>query len=245
MKQLINNSPGEVSPIRPPGRPLLRQSWGKLLFMHWPIAVERLRPLIPPPIQIDAFEGSAWIAIVPFTMWDTRPLFLPPVPGLRAIHELNVRTYVHVDGVPGVWFFSLDCNSAAAVLGARTLYYLPYHNAQIELRQDEESIDYSLVRTSRPDARFSASWSIGENLATSEPGSVEYFLTERYCLYSNHRGKLYRARIFHPPWPLRRAELKNFSATMVEALGLPSPQGKPLLHYAEKLDVDLWGLKRI
>src|SRR5262245_27025051 len=111
---------------RPAGRPLLRQSWGKLLFMHWRIDPQRLRGLIPAELEIDTFDGSAWMAIVPFTMWGTRASSLPPVPGLSEMHELNVRTYVHHHRIPGVWFFSLDCNSAAAVLGARKFYHLPY-----------------------------------------------------------------------------------------------------------------------
>ena len=128
-----------ISNTRPAGQPLMHQSWGKLLFIHWPIAETLLRPLVPAGLEIDTFKGTAWIAEVPFTMWDIRafPPYVPAVPGLRAMHELNVRTYVQRDGVPGVWFFSLDCNNTAAVLGARTFYYLPYYNAEIELEQQE------------------------------------------------------------------------------------------------------------
>ena len=230
---------------RPPGRPLMFQSWGKLLFMHWRIEPDRLRRLLPEQLEIDTFEGSAWIAIVPFTMWDTRASFLPPVPGLSAMHELNVRTYVHFDGVPGVWFFSLDCNSAAAVLGARTFYHLPYYNAEIELQQEKETIDYSLRRTNQPAADFHAVWHIGEKLPRTEPGSLEFFLTERYCLYSGHAGKLYRARINHEPWPLACANVTSFRSTMLEAQVLTTPNEAPLLHYAEALKVEIWPLKKL
>lgn len=223
----------------------MKQSWGKLLFMHWRLDAELLRPLLPPKLEIDTFDGSAWVAVVPFTMWDTRPSLLPPVPWLSAMHELNVRTYVHVDSVPGVWFFSLDCNSALAVQGARTFYHLPYYNAKIELAQSDEKIEYSLHRTEKPDADFHAVWKVGEPLPRSEPDSLEFFLTERYCLYSEHKGKLYRARIHHQPWPLQEARLESFESTMLEALGINTPDPEPLLHYAESLDVDLWSLRRV
>ena len=232
---------------RPDGQPLMHQSWGKLLFMHWRIAAAELRPLIPAELEIDTFDGSAWIAVVPFTMWDTRalPPYIPAVPGLSAMHELNVRTYVHRERVPGVWFFSLDCNSMAAVLGARTFFHLPYYNADIELKQQETRIDYSLLRCGEPAAEFHAVWTIGESLPASRPGSLEFFLTERYCLYSRHSSKLYRGRIHHHPWGLRKATLALCSSTMIESQGLATPAGDPLLHYAEELTVDIWALERL
>ena len=239
---------------QPEGHPIMHQSWGKLLFLHWRIDEKLLRPLIPAQLEIDTFNGSAWIAVVPFTMWDIRalPPFLPPVPGLSAAHELNVRTYVYLDNVPGVWFFSLDCNRAAAVLAARAFYHLPYYQAEIELKEDNTNrehsldrfIDYSLVRTDDPPAQFHASWKVSEKLPTSQPGSLEFFLTERYCLYSAHDGKLYRARIHHAPWPLQKAELLSLNSSMIESHSLPTPQGDALLHYCEELSVDLWPLKR-
>jgi uncharacterized protein YqjF (DUF2071 family) len=223
----------------------MHQKWGKLLFMHWSIDASLLRPLIPEALQIDEYDGKAWIAIVPFTMWDIRafPPYMPGVPGLSAMHELNVRTYVHFNGTPGVWFFSLDCNSATAVFGARHFYYLPYFNAELELEQTATRIDYSLKRTDKPKAAFKASWEIGEPLPTSEPESLPFFLTERYCLFSEHKGKIYRAQIHHQPWPLRSATVESWSSTVVEALGLPEPTTPPLLHYAEEIAVDIWPLK--
>ncbi|MDT5121791.1 MAG: uncharacterized protein QOC96_1273 [Acidobacteriota bacterium] len=229
---------------RPDGQPIMHQTWGKLLFMHWRIAEEMLRPLIPERLTIDTFDGSAWIAVTPFTMWDIRafPPYLPPVPGLDRMHELNVRTYVHLDGVPGVWFFSLDANSSIAVMTARAFFHLPYFNAEMSLEQDKETIVYSSLRTeeNEPSAEFAATWKTGETLPFSHPGSLEFFLTERYCLYSAHKQKLYRCRIFHPPWPLWKASLSSFASTMIESHGLPTPEGVPLLHYAEELSVDIW-----
>lgn len=231
----------------PRGLPLMRQNWGNLLFMHWPIDAALMRPLIPRRLAIDTFDGTAWIGVVPFTMWGVRPSFVPPLPFLSQSHELNVRTYVHLDGVPGVWFFSLDAALAPAVWAARRFFYLPYFKARMSLRQRAQTIDYHSHRThlDAPPADFHAAWTIGEPLTQSEPGSLAFFLTERYCLYAARREELYRCRIFHPAWPLSRAHVSSFRSTMVESLGLPTPAGEPLLHYAEALKVDVWPLDRV
>jgi len=231
----------------PEGQPLMHQTWGKLLFIHWPIEPHFLRPLIPVQLEIDIFHGSAWIAIAPFTMWDIRalPPLLPPVPGLSSAHELNVRTYVYLNNEPGVWFFSLDCNSAAAVMAARMFYHLPYYNADIELDEDGAGISYNLKRTDKPAARFTGSWNPGAHMSRSEPGSIEFFLTERYCLYAEHHDSIYQARIHHQPWPLQKAELTSLDSTMIEAAGLSVPKGDPLPHYCEKLDVNIWGIQKV
>ncbi|MEK6336931.1 MAG: DUF2071 domain-containing protein [Acidobacteriota bacterium] len=256
---------------RPTGLPLMYQNWGKLLFLHWRIDPELLRPLVPSQLTIDTFEGSAWIGEIPFTMWGIRASFLPPVPGTSAFHELNVRTYVHFQGVPGVWFFSLDAANSLAVWGARTFYHLPYFNAEMGLTQNGNTIEYSSRRTDEltygeffidetadipgvataerlrdhPRAELKSSWTIGEPLPQSSPGSIEFFLTERYCLYSLHRRQLYRSRIFHEPWPLRQAALNSRESTMIKAAGVAEPEEKPLAHYAEEIAVDIWPLKRV
>jgi len=254
---------------RPRGLPLMHQTWGKLLFMHWPVAAEVLRPLIPAPLSIDTFAGRPWIGVVPFTMWGIRASFLPPLPGTSSFHELNVRTYVHYEGVPGVWFFSLDAANSLAVWGARRFYHLPYFKARMSLRQEGNSIEYSSTRTAEDTyARFfsddadgfsaaldaaqfqdvspaglQTSWRIAAALPPAKPGSIEFFLTERYCLYAYHRGVVYRGRIFHEPWSLRVATVDSLQSTMIESLGITPPDGEPLLHYAESIGVDIWRLK--
>ena len=232
---------------RPNGQPLMHQKWGKLLFMHWRIEEAELRSLIPEQLEIDTFDGSAWIGIIPFTMWDIRafPPYLPAVPGLSSTHELNVRTYVHYNRVPGVWFFSLDCNSTAAVMAARAFYHLPYFNAHIDLEQHINTVDYALKRIDHPPAYFNGSWNIGETVPFSHPDSLEFFLTERYCLYAESDGEPYCARIFHPPWPLQKATINYYESTMIEALGLKSRVGEPVLNYCEEIDVDIWGIHRV
>jgi uncharacterized protein YqjF (DUF2071 family) len=167
------------------------------------------------------------------------------VPGLSSAHELNVRTYVHYDRVPGVWFFSLDCNSIPAVMAARALYHLPYLNANIDLEQHISTVDYALKRTDDPPAYFNGSWHIGETVPFAHPDSLEFFLTERYCLYAENDDELYRARIFHPPWPLHKATMNFYESTMIETLGLKPRVGEPVLNYCEEIDVDIWPIHRL
>ncbi|MBC8029896.1 MAG: DUF2071 domain-containing protein [Pyrinomonadaceae bacterium] len=242
----ITNSDRVATRQRPDVPPIMRQQWGKLLFIHWRIDARLLRSLIPSQLEIDTFEGSAWIGVIPFTMWGIRASFLPPIPGTSAFHELNVRTYVTYDGVPGVWFFSLDAANKLAVWGARKFYSLPYFNARISLQQVGNSITYlSTRRDSRgAPASFEATWTIGDRLPQSQPGSRDFFLTERYCLYSEHRGEVYRARIHHNPWPLQKAQLAWLDSSMIASHGLPTPEVDPQVRYCEHLSVDIWPLKK-
>jgi uncharacterized protein YqjF (DUF2071 family) len=178
-------------------------------------------------------------------MWGIRAALLPPIPGTSAFHELNVRTYVHLDGVPGVWFFSLDAASRLAVWGARKFYHLPYFNAEMSLLQSGNQIDYSSERHDKhgPPAALQTTWSIGNPLPTSLPDSLDFFLTERYCLYSENEGEIFRARIHHPTWPLQDATLSRLNSTMIESLGVATPPGDPHLRYAEQITVDIWPLR--
>ncbi|MDT7541841.1 MAG: uncharacterized protein QOE33_1745 [Acidobacteriota bacterium] len=233
---------------RPRGRaPIAQQTWGKLLFMHWKIDAQLLRPLIPTQLSIDTFEGDAWIAVVPFTMWNLRASFLPAIPGFSEMHELNVRTYVHYKGTPGVFFLSLDASSALAVLGARTFFLLPYFTAEMSLKQDGRQIVYHARRTHRdaPAANFDATWKIGDALEESQPGSLEFFLTERACFYTVSNASVYRCRIHHAPWKLHDATSSSYKSSMIESHGLPAPAGPPLLHYSEELTVDVWTLEKM
>ena len=233
---------------RPPGLPIVHQSWGDLLFMHWPVPAESLRPSIPEPLAIDTHDGLAWIGITPLTMWGVRPAFAPALPLLSESHELNVRTYVHLDGVPGVWFFSLDANNPIAVLGARLAFRLPYFGARMTLQRRDRSIYFASRRTHRraAPAGFEAAWAVGEEVGEARPGSLDFFLVERYCLYCAHKGRLYRVRIFHRPWSLRRADLLSCRSTMLESQGLPAPGDEPLLHQqGEPLRVRVWSRIRV
>ena len=233
---------------RPPGLPIMHQNWGKLLFMHWPVPADLLRPLIPEPLVVDTYDGLAWIGVTPFAMWGVRPAFTPPLPLLSESHELNVRTYVHLDGVPGIWFFSLDANNPVAALAARIAFHLPYFRARMSLERRDRTLRFASrrVQSRAAPAGFEAAWTVGETLPPCEPGSLDFFLIERYCLYSARKSRLYRVRIFHRPWPLHAARLSSFRSTMLEAQGLPSPGGEPLLHQqGEPLRVRIWPKMRL
>jgi uncharacterized protein YqjF (DUF2071 family) len=232
--------------LRPEGWPVMYQSWGSLLFMHWRVGVESLRPLIPEPIQIDTFDGSAWLAVTPFTLWGARPIFTPPFPWISTFHEINVRTYVFLNGVPGVWFFSLDANSTLPVLAARALFHLPYHDAEIGMNNNGDVVDFSMKRDdAKNPANFKARWSVNDPLSESAPGTLAFFLTERYCLYTKHSNELFRCRISHKPWLLLNAELEYYETDLFESNSIPVPEGDPIVHGAGPVDVEVWPLERL
>ena len=235
---------------RPPEAPLLRQEWSDLLFMHWPVPVALLQPHLPPRLRIDTYDGMAWLAVVPFRMSKVRTRLTPPVPGASEFLELNVRTYVHLDGVPGVWFFSLDATNALAVWLARTVFNLPYLRATMRMDSPGAQLrQFTAERTHSgvPAAHFRATWTIGVPLPPAEPGSLAFFLTERYCLYASNKAqtKLYRGRVAHEPWPLRSAQVLHYESTLVESLGLPTPTGSPLIHAGGPVSVELWPMQRV
>ena len=232
---------------RPQGPHIMNQSWGDLLFMHWEVPADLLRKHIPARLAVDTFEGRAWVGVTPFTLWDVRPVFTPPVPFLSEFDEINVRTYVHLDGVPGVWFFSLDANSMAAVLGARTFFRLPYFNARISREREGERTVYGSSRddSAGRQAEFEATWTTGADQPAAEPGTLDFFLVERYCLYTADDERLYRVQIHHRPWPLHDVRLRSYRSSMVEAAGLGKPAGEPLIHHGGPVDVEVWPLEEV
>ena len=222
--------------------------WHDLLFMHWPVPEEWLRPLIPSSLTLDTFDGTAWLAVVPFRMSGVRPRFLPQVPPLSNFPELNLRTYVSAGGRPGIWFFSLDAHNPVAVRLARATFKLPYFDAEMSCRTSGDTVSYESARTHRraPETRFAGRYRpTGEAIDTS-PGSLERFLTERYCLYSaDPQGRVRRGEIHHKLWPLQPAEAEIETLDMTRQIGLDLPDTGPLLHYAKRLDVVAWPPRRI
>ena len=227
---------------------VMQQIWHDLMFAHWPVAIDQLRPLIPPALQIDTYEGQAWIGVIPFHMSGIRPRFLPALPWISAFPELNVRTYVVANGKPGVWFFSLEAANPVAVALARRWYFLPYFRARMLCREDSTGIAYTSLRSHRgaPSATFTGHYHPVSDIFRAEKGSLEYWLTERYCLYvADAQQRIYRGEIDHAAWPLQLAETTIQENTMTLPLGIHLPKVPPLLHFSCRQDVRVWPLVRM
>jgi uncharacterized protein YqjF (DUF2071 family) len=228
----------------PEGPWLQGQTWRDLLFAHWSLPVEALRPAVPTELPLDTFDGRAWLGITPFEVSGLRAVGTPPVPGLSRFPETNVRTYTTVAGKPGIYFFSLDAASYAAVAGARLTYHLPYFRARMTIERVDGEIHY---RTRRVDgqAELAARYSADGRPFDPQPGTLEHFLTERYCLYTlDARRRMLRADIHHPPWPLQPAVGEIQRNTMAAPYGIELP-GEPLLHFAARQDVLIWPPDRL
>lgn len=217
-----------------------RQSWRELLFAHWPVPAAKLRDLVPAPLEVQEFEGTSWVGIVPFRMAGVMRRPLPDLPWISAFPELNLRLYVEHAGKPGVWFLSLDATNPLAVWAARRFFHLPYENADITIRVVDGSIHYVSERRQR-DARFAAQYAPSGEPYRSTPGSLEHWLTERYCLYARSpRGRLYRAEVHHEPWPLQPAEARIDDNVLTQPHGFELPGAPALLHFSRRLDVVVW-----
>jgi uncharacterized protein YqjF (DUF2071 family) len=219
------------------------QRWRDLLFLHWPVPVEVLRPLVPTPLAIDTYDDVAYVGLVPFWMTGVRPSWAPARSALRFL-ETNVRTYVHVDGRdPGVYFFSLEAASLVAVAVARARFGLPYFWARMRMRRDGPTIEYRSRRSGGRRPRSRARFEPGEPLGASRPGSLEHFLIERYYLHVERRGRLWRGQVHHQPYAVQRATLLSLEDELRAAAGLPRLAAPPLAHYVAAVDVDIFGLR--
>lgn len=220
---------------------LMRQSWVDVLFAHWPVPVEQLRALVPKPLSIDTFDGSAWVGVVPFEVKGARARGLPGVPSATDFLEANVRTYVTIGGKPGVYFFSLDAGSGLAVLGARTFFRLRYFEAEMHCYRTPAGVVYRGRRLDRASADLDCTYAPRGEVSFARPGTLEHFLTERYCLYTiNHANEVWRMNIHHPPWPLQPAEAVFRKLGIVHADNIDLPDTPPLLHYAASQHVLIW-----
>jgi uncharacterized protein len=231
----------------PKGQWIMAQKWEDLLFAHWPVAAAKMRALVPSELELDCFEGQSWIGIVPFRMSGVRLRGMPAVPGLSAFPELNVRTYVEGDGKPGVWFFSLDAANRVVVEVARAWFHLPYFAAQMECSANAGEIVYGSHRTDRRGngERFEAIYAPQSDSYRAQRGTLEYFLTERYCLYAQrHDGTILRSEIHHAPWELQKARASVSVNTMAQGLGLRL-EGEPLLYFSKFQDVVVWRPEKV
>jgi uncharacterized protein len=226
-----------------PDRPwVMGQTWEHLLFAHWRVDEAALRRVVPAPIPLDTFDASAWIGVTPFLLTGMRARLLPPLPGIARFPEINLRTYATVGGRPGIYFFSLDTPSRAAVAAARRVYRLPYFRSRIDVDRDGERVSYRSRRLSGDGRRaeFAARYRAVGAVRNALPGSFEHWATERYCLYTlDDRRRVLRGEIHHPPWPLQRAEAAVTVNTLGGQVGL-ALEGEPVLHFARRQDTVFW-----
>ncbi len=223
-----------------------RQSWCDLLFAHWPIDAALLRPLVPKELTVQEFDGTSWVGVVPFRMEGVMRRPLPDLPWISAFPELNLRIYVEHQEQPGVWFLSLDASNPLAVWGARTWFHLPYWRAKIDIQQQGERFDYHSQRLDGTRAALDVEFGPTGPVSLAQPGSLDHWLTERYCLYAQSpRGQLYRAEVHHPPWPLQPAKA-YFTHNTLNIGHFPPLAGPPTtLHFARRVEVVVWNPERV
>ncbi|HEV8543422.1 MAG TPA: DUF2071 domain-containing protein [Verrucomicrobiae bacterium] len=230
----------------PDATPVMYQTWRDLLFLHWEWNPAEIQATLPPGLYVDTFGEKAYVAVTPFFMDDVRASFLPEIPGTANFLELNVRTYVYDrNGVPGIWFYSLDCNQALAVGLAKFFYSLPYHAARMEAREAAGLIEYTCQRHGQAEsARFH--YRREAKVVGSQAGSLPFFLCERYLLYaySAKTQKLYSARVYHAPWSLFQAHAGKCDETMLRLNNL-NPRLHPPHHawFASPVRVKIYALQ--
>jgi uncharacterized protein YqjF (DUF2071 family) len=232
------------SPLAPVSiaRPIMRQTWCDLTFLHWPYSAEVIRKLIPRELSLDTFDGVAWVALAPFVLAGVRPFGLPATPWISEFPETNVRTYVlGPDGEPGVWFFTLEADRLLGVMAARAWYKLPYRWAAMSVRSSENTVEYRSERHRL--FGKGASHVVIEVGSKVDTGDFDYFLTARFRLYTVHRSRVGYAEIDHPPWPLQHGRVTTLEEDLVMNSGVPKPEGEPVVHFSRRLDVKVAPLR--
>ncbi|MGE5245129.1 MAG: YqjF family protein [Betaproteobacteria bacterium] len=219
---------------------IMTQTWHDLLFAHWPCELRALAAVVPAPLELDLHDGRPWIGIVPFRMTNVAPRGMPAPRWMSEFPELNVRTYVRAAGKAGVYFFSLDAANRLAVAAARALFGLPYHFANMQVEESNGTIRYR-SRRARGDAEFIATYAPNGTAFEPQPGTLEYFLTERYCLHTvDSKSRVRTVDIHHAPWALQPAAARIDANSMAAAAGLALPDRAPLLHFAKRQDAVAW-----
>ncbi|PYZ96208.1 hypothetical protein CR205_17770 [Alteribacter lacisalsi] len=233
----------------PEGPWFMAQTWKNLLFAHWPIDASVMRALLPEQLEPDIWKGTAWVGIVPFRMSGTRIRFLPSLPFASSFLELNLRTYVTFKGRPGVYFFCLDASHRPAVEVARKVFHLPYFYADMHASQLKEKTIFKSVRKDQRghEARFEAAYGPkpGSNVFHPVKNTFEYWLTERYRLFTTHKGGMLAGEIDHDPWALREAEVSISINNLADVHQLKLPPEEPIVHIAAPQNVRFWSFKSV
>jgi uncharacterized protein YqjF (DUF2071 family) len=232
----------------PEGNWIAEQTWNDVLFIHWPVSKDVLRERIPKGLELDTYEGQAWVGITPFWLNGVRMRGLPPLPGVSQFPEVDVRTYVVAEDKPGVLYFTMDTSNPLIVAGARSVYFLPYFNAEITLEHEIDKVCFTSERQGNdtPDAQLSIRYWGEPDVNPPPKGTLDYWLTERYCLYTlDSENYLCRGNIHHLPWQLQPAKAEIRKNTLASAIHLPLPEIPPTLHFAKQTDVLFWPLERI
>ena len=212
------------------------QQWRDLAYVHWRYDSQVVAELLPEGLEVDTFDGSAWVGLIPFSMRGIGLPRLPAVPYFGSFPEINVRTYVRRNGIPGVWFFSLDVNRLIPAVVARTTYLLPYCWGRASNRIDNGVLRSDVERRWPSRARSRTAVRIGQPIA--QPDDLAVFLSARWGLYSKGLfGGLMYAPVDHEPWPLHSASLDSIDQNVVEAAGLPSPTGEPHVMFSPGVSV--------
>ncbi len=235
----------EPCAARPAGRWAMRMTWTNLLFMHWPADAAHVQSQLPASLEVETFDGAAWVGLIPFRMENVRKRWLPRVPTTHAFPECNVRTYVHPRGrpdLPGVWFFTLDAASRVAVEVARRLWKLNYKFGKLSIERTSDEVRYAVNRLDSPRASMACAWTVGEALPRSQPGELQYFATERYRLFAVNRcGDVFEGPIWHERWTLREARVTMLRDSLVSAAGIHVDTAQsPVTWHADRMDVEAW-----
>ena len=236
--------------IRPDENPVGYQRWSDLTFLHWRVDREKLQALLPPPLEVDCYEGDAWLGLVPFQMSRVRFRNIPALPWVSKFPETNLRTYVLFGNVPGVWFFSLEASRLLAVLIGRKRWNMNYFWARMSLLRTSDGIEYRSRRFAKSHpAHSQVRIRTGNTLVDAEhpvsPGSLEDFLVERYLLFTEDGQKnLLSGQVHHAPYSLQEARVEIVEQTISESIGFPLGEPEHSV-FSPGVDTELFGLRKV
>lgn len=224
---------------------IMKQTWKHVLFLHWPLHAESLRPFIPKELEIDTYDGQAWLGMIVFEMGGIYPRGLSRLPLTPPFSEINVRTYVTYKGEPGIYFLSIDVNNWASLNIAKRWYHLPYRPSEVSIQKEGASLHFEGIRKKEP-LYVKGSYTPLKESFFSRAGRLDYWFTERYRLYSSDSfSNLYTASIDHPPWALQNTEVTIDKNTLFSPFGFHLGADAPIAHYSYGVQTNFWNIKKL